>query len=74
MAAAGDFHHLRTGGEAGFASKLGESPAHRRGGRLDDLAANIANEKHDRLLRGVPMAAGEKGVARREPMDKAVFK
>jgi hypothetical protein len=57
----------------GFTRKLGESSAHRRGCCLDNLAANIANEKHDRLLLSVPMAAGEKGIAGRKPVHEPIF-
>lgn len=45
-----------------------------RRGHLDDVAAGFANQKNDRLFGGVAMAAGEIGVARGEPMYKAVLK
>jgi len=57
-----------------LAGDLGESAAHRRGGCFDNLTANIANEKHNWLLDSVAMAAGKISVARREPVDEAVFK
>ncbi len=50
-----------------------EATAQRARIRFDDVAAGFADEKGDRRLARVAMAAGEIGVAGGEAMDEAVF-
>jgi len=57
----------------GLARQLRQAAAQRAGIRFDDVAAAFADQKGDRRLARVAVAAGEIGVARREPMDEAVF-
>lgn len=72
-ATAGDFHHQRPRREFGLLRKRAQHPAYFRRRRLDNFAAHFADQKNDRLLGGVAVAAGKIGVARREPVDEAVF-
>lgn len=72
-APAGDFHHLRARNEMSFVRELGQSSAHGWRRHLDDLAAIIADEKHDGFARGVTVATSEIGVPGGEPVYEAVL-